>query len=604
MNRIDELTDRLIDATLTDAEAEQLTALTGTEPAALGRHFALLNLEATLRGLRTDLDFSADVLNRIEVQRTERTADAVMSEIAQRPTPAWGRRRSPWRRVAVAVTAMAAALLLGIWLIRATPPRDSGLARVRTISGSVEIVGPSGTDATDTDRPLREGQTVRTVGADSVAVLEFPDRTRLELNPDTELRLTSLGSEGSPRSLYLVQGQLTASVTGRQTVLGTGGGDVIARNGSYTVWASGPESVRVESTAGDVQLVRGHQQPSPLALAPGRAAFVRDEFTPVRLETLSRTDTSPRATLDFTGALDVAFAADGKAVLAVSAKQRIRWRTDVEQRTTERLLFEPPVKNDGPVGLLSADGRSVIACRVDDREERLFVFDSQTGTVRRTFPIRVTEPRFLCASPDAAWVATVSGKPEKTLRVWDTATGRERFRRDLEENPGCLASTTDGRQIAYDVANFRRSTDNRVQFLDAVTGAPTFSLPTRRRTVTALAFTADGKFLAAGFNGAVQLWDVTNRRLVSTLEGFERVVTRLAYSPSGDLVAAGTQDGQVWVWATDTGRRVQVLGTGTRGVRALSFSPDGKQIVTATSKGPVALWNVAPIPANDPDRDL
>ena len=603
MNRIDELTDRLIDATLTDAEATELAALTAADPAALDRYLALLNLEATLRGLRTDLNFSTDVVNRIDAERADRTTMGVMSEIADRPAPAWNRTRSGWPRWVV-VAAVVAAVLVGVWLIRPTPSDDSDLARLRTISGSVEVLGPGAADATGSDQRLAVGQTVRTVGNDSVAVLEFPDHTRLELSPDTELRFTSLGNEGLPRKLDLRHGRLTVVVTDRRTVVGTGAGDVIARNGAYSVWASGPDSVRVESTAGDVQLVRGHLQPSPLSLAPGRAAFVRDEFTPVRFEAVSHIDTTPRATLDFPGALDVAFAADGKSVLAVSARQRIRWRTGQELRMSERLLFEPLVKNDGPVALLTADGLSVVACRVDDRQERVFVFDSQTGAVRQTLPIRPGEPRFLCVSPDAAWVATVRGKPEKTLRVWDTATAQERFRRELDENPGSLASTPDGRQLAFDVTDLRRGTNNRVQFLDAVTGEETFSLPTRRRVVTALAFTTDGKFLAAGCNGAVQLWDVTGRRLVRTLEGFERVVTRLAYSPSGDLVAAGTQDGQVWVWTAATGRRVQVLGTGSRGVRSVAFSPNGKRVVTATSKAPVALWDVAPIPANDPDRDF
>lgn len=70
----------------------------------------------------------------------------------------------------------------------------------------------------------------------------------------------------------------------------------------------------------------------------------------------------------------------------------------------------------------------------------------------------------------------------------------------------------------------------------------------------------------------------------------------LAFSPGGNLLAAGTQDGQVWVWSTQTGRRVQVLGTGTRGVRSLAFSPDGKMIVTATNKAPVAIWDVGAEP--------
>ena len=93
------------------------------------------------------------------------------------------------------------------------------------------------------------------------------------------------------------------------------------------------------------------------------------------------------------------------------------------------------------------------------------------------------------------------------------------------------------------------------------------------------------------------------RKWLRTLEGFERVVTRLSYSPRGDLIAAGTQDGQVWVWSTTTGRRTQVIKTGTRGVRSLAFRPDGQFLVTATNKAPVAVWEITPEPANDSEPD-
>jgi WD40 repeat protein len=111
----------------------------------------------------------------------------------------------------------------------------------------------------------------------------------------------------------------------------------------------------------------------------------------------------------------------------------------------------------------------------------------------------------------------------------------------------------------------------------------------------------NGRRLAAGFYGAIQIWGVPNRKLIRTLDGFERGVTRLAFSPTGDTLAAGTSDGQVWIWATATGRRTQVIDTGTRGVRSLAFSAEGKLLVTATNKAPVVVSEVTPEPANDPD---
>ncbi|MBA4186618.1 MAG: hypothetical protein C0467_01230 [Planctomycetaceae bacterium] len=614
MNRIDELTDLLIDGTITDAEGLELDSLIAADPSARGRYLALLNVEAALRGLRTDLDLATVTVRRIEAERAERTATLVMAEIADRPAPRWSRQSSFRRGLGVAVTAIAVVLLVCVWLLNPAPnhpalPTNPGVtridvARIRTLSGSIEILNLGESVATTVDQALLLGQTVRTVGEDSVAVLEFPDGTRLELQPDTTVRFTAVGGEnGIPRKLILVKGQLTAVVTGGCTVVGTGAADVVARNGAFSMGTSGPDSVRIEPKDGDVQVVRGELAP-PMSLSPGRAVFVRDEITPIRIESPFKIETNPRDRLDFAGAYSVAFHADGQEVWAGSAKQLVRWRigSDGRGKGTHRELFTPPAKNDGHLAVITPDRRSLIACRVDDREDQLVVRDLPAGTVRHIIPIRVMEPRFLCVSPDATWVATTGSKPNKAVRVWDTATGGERFTYELEDICFCMASTPDGRLLALNAADLRRSGNNKLVFLKAATGEQAFSLPTRR-VVSAMMFTPDGRYLAAGFNGAVQIWDVPARQLVRTIEGFERVVTCLAFGPGEKLLAVGTGDGQVWVWSVETGRRVQVIETGNRGVRALAFSPDGKTIVTATSKAPVALWDVAPEPLNDSEGD-
>lgn len=607
MNRADELTNRLVDGSLTDAEAGELESLLAADSAALERHLGLLNLEAALRGLRSEFDIAETTIQRIQAARAERTAAAVIAGISARPIPPWGRRPLRRRRMFVAVISVAAALLVAISLILSIPkePQAPGtwsspgtdLARITIASGSVEIVSPDGSEALASDQHLAPGQTLRTVGDDSVAIVEFPDHTRLELHPDTAVRLAGVeNSDDSVRKLFLVHGRLTATVTGRRTLVSTGAADVVAQSGSFSLCASGLGSARVELTGGDVRIRGGSAK--PIQLSPGQAAFVRNDITPISIESPLRIDTMPRDRLEFLGALTLAYSQDGCEVWACSAKQWVRWRiADKSQGAlVERLPFFPPTKNDGPVASISTDRRALVACRVDDREDRLVIRNLPDGSDRQVIAVRVTEPRFLCVSPDASWVATTVPKPKNRVRVWDTATGQERFILELANSAFCMAATPDGRFIAVEQSDLGRGTNNRVMFFDSTTGEKSFSLPTKRRQVTSIIFTPDGRYMAAGFNGVVQIWDVQQRQLVRMIEGFERVVTCMAYSPGGNLLAAGTQDGQVWVWSTQTGGRVQVLGTGTRGVRSLAFSPDGKVIATATNKAPVAIWDVGPKP--------
>ncbi len=634
MNRTDEITDRLLGGSVTDAEAVELHALLEADPDALARHLALVRLELVLRGLRTEFDLAGPTVAKIAAERLARTTTAVMTELADRRARAGGGRAARRPRVPAAFAALAALLLLAVWLgtrdrtpgpqaphegaAVETPPRHRGpgtgapvapeQARLTTMSGTVEVVGPGGAAPARPGQVLEREETVRTTGEESTVVVEFPDHARVEVHPETAVRLTPVADGGDAWKVFLVQGRVTAVATGRRLVVGVGAADVDVGRGSFSVYSSGPGSARVESLGGGVRVVRGGPA-EPVLLGPGRAAFVRHEEALVRVESPRKPQNTPLDRLDFPGALDVAFAERGE-VWAASAKQLVRWHPagGGQPATAERRLFASPSSNDGTAAVFSADRRTLVAFRGDDRDDRVTLRDLPGGAVRQTLPVRVTEPRFMCAPPDASWVATVDPKPAdpkagNRVRVWDAVTGAERFARDWENRPSCLASTPDGKWLAADVPGPARGADYRVAFLSAATGEEAFALPTRRRPVTALGFSPDGRAMAAGFNGAVQVWDVPGRKLIRTLEGFERVVSRVAFSPKGDLVAAGTNDGQVWVWSVSTGRRLQVIETGTRIVRSLAFSPDGKLLVTATNKAAAAVWEVAPEPASDPGPD-
>ena len=203
------------------------------------------------------------------------------------------------------------------------------------------------------------------------------------------------------------------------------------------------------------------------------------------------------------------------------------------------------------------------------------------------------EARFWTLAPDASWLAMVDPRPNnKRVHVFDGGTGDERFVRVYDEAVGCVAAAPDGRMLAVGLHDLRRGVNNKVLMLDAITGSRLFTLPTQKKALTALQFSDDGRFLAAGFNGMVQLWDMQNHELLRCLTGFERTLTCLAFSPDGERLAAGTRDGHVWLWQVSTGRQTQLIEVGSRGLRSIAFSPNGKQIVTVANSVPVAMWEV------------
>ncbi len=84
--------------------------------------------------------------------------------------------------------------------------------------------------------------------------------------------------------------------------------------------------------------------------------------------------------------------------------------------------------------------------------------------------------------------------------------------------------------------------------------------------ITALKYSPDGKLLAVGTYQRVELWDVTTGQPVRVLKGHADMVHDIAFSPDGKhLAAAGgspSQRGEVKIWEVASGNPVKNLGEG------------------------------------------
>lgn len=116
-------------------------------------------------------------------------------------------------------------------------------------------------------------------------------------------------------------------------------------------------------------------------------------------------------------------------------------------------------------------------------------------------------------------------------------------------------------------------------------------------SVEAVAFAADGRFLAIGnFDFHVALWDLSDprhpQRLDDALTGFEWAVTALAFTRNGGLLAAGSVD-HITPFDISDPSQPNRLGQPLRGrgdVTALAFTANGNTLVTGGRNG-FDLWD-------------
>jgi len=110
-----------------------------------------------------------------------------------------------------------------------------------------------------------------------------------------------------------------------------------------------------------------------------------------------------------------------------------------------------------------------------------------------------------------------------------------------------------------------------------------------------LAFSPDGRFLAAGVNGrGLAVWDIASTHLL--WHNDERAMFEgrsITYSPDGTLIASGGSG--ISVRDAATGRVLQRwMAHGPDGVLSVAFAPDGTQLVSIGFNRRAAIWRLRP----------
>jgi WD40 repeat protein len=239
---------------------------------------------------------------------------------------------------------------------------------------------------------------------------------------------------------------------------------------------------------------------------------------------------------------------------------------------------------------ISPDGSHALVLRSAGSVE---ICDCATGLRLATLAQDIGDVGSAIFSPDGSTLVTglrdYTSGANRQLTVWDANTGAALLViSDHADSVRRVQFSDGGRYL------LATSLDHLVRLYDVTrNGEPVYVRPAEG-TYNQLGYlSADGRRVATHSDSSndVQIWDPVHPDVRTVLQGHQGRITCLSFSPTGALVATGSEDCTARLWDTATGECVEEFRGHSRPLTSVRFTPDGRHFGSASSDHSARLWD-------------
>jgi WD40 repeat protein len=173
----------------------------------------------------------------------------------------------------------------------------------------------------------------------------------------------------------------------------------------------------------------------------------------------------------------------------------------------------------------------------------------------------------------------VSSSDDRTVRVWDAKTGKQKHvMRGHEGIVMAAAFSPNGQMIVSG------SADCTVRVWSSATGMQQHVMNGHDKGVRLCTFSPDNRYIVSGSSDyTLRLWDVTTGIQQCVMNGHAGRVNSVTFSRDGKLVISSSNDYTIRIWDAVTGAQYHTMHTGGLGeVRSVAFYVDTGRFISVS----------------------